>query len=135
MNLKTVISILVSSHPDKIYTIEYKDKSDILKSIESIYNSLYSTSDSPIVKPEVVYNYLMKNLSNYDTEYWTKEEILDGKVKFNETIKNYNDPSIFYMLESLDNIEDCNWITLTKDDIFNLFDLETFRSNQLNKLV
>jgi hypothetical protein len=134
MKLKTLINILTSSGRLKIY---WKDRDELLSQIIHRHSSFEDSTD-PMNNPEVITD-LIINMSDkiqiYQKQELPEEELLKRAPK--------DDLELIDTLKKI--IEDRNivenkrdgsfFIELNRDELYEIFSLESLRQRQLNKII
>ena len=132
--------------------IEFGSDDELFNSLSNIYESLSDEHDK-ICPVQEAFNYVKDNISTFKNGVITEEEILKRLDENNAillkavdsiTIDVLNElPSGFDINELLGIFEyekirkngELTWIELTKDDIFNIFNLQFSRDRKVDKII
>lgn len=139
MKLQTLISILTSSGPLKIY---WRDREELLSQItyrHSSFQDSTETMNNPVVITDLIINMSDK------IQIYQKQEIHEVEIlkRANDLPSSKDDVKLIDTLKQIienKNIEENKkdgsfFIELNKDDLYELFSLEIFRKRQLDKLI
>ena len=138
MKLKTLINILINSaYKTERVKIYWKDRDELLSNIIDRHSSFEDSTD-PMNNPEVITD-LIINMSDkiqiYQKQELPEEELLKRAPK--------DDLELIDTLKKI--IEDRNivenkrdgsfFIELNRDELYEIFSLESLRQRQLNKII
>jgi hypothetical protein len=139
VKLQTLISILTSSGPLKIY---WRDREELLSQItyrHSSFQDSTETMNNPVVITDLIINMSDK------IQIYQKQEIHEVEIlkRANDLPSSKDDVKLIDTLKQIienKNIEENKkdgsfFIELNKDDLYELFSLEIFRKRQLDKLI
>lgn len=137
MDLKTQINILTSSSKEGVYNLIWKDEMDLLKQIENISQSFQNSSES-ISNSNTILSLIINEYKDrigtyggmgFDIDSFSNKHIQDSEVSDN----------VMKGIESILKAEDSkkgNYIlTLTSDEIYQLFSLQEVRKSKLDQLL
>jgi hypothetical protein len=137
MDLKTQINILTSSSKEGVYNLIWKDEMDLLKQIENISQSFQNSSES-ISNSNTILTLIINEYKDrigtyggmkFDIDSFNNKLIQDSEVSDN----------VMKGIESILKAEDSkkgNYIlTLTSDEIYQLFSLQEVRKSKLDQVL
>jgi hypothetical protein len=138
MKLKTLINILINSaYKTERVKIYWKDREELLSKIIDRHSSFEDSTD-PMNNPEVITD-LIINMSDkiqiYQKQELPEEELLKRAPKDNleliDTLKK-----IIEDRNIVENKRDGSFfIELNRDELYEIFSLESLRQRQLNKII
>jgi hypothetical protein len=138
MKLKTLINILINSaYKTERVKIYWKDRDELLSQIIDRHSSFEDSTD-PMNNPEVITD-LIINMSDkiqiYQKQELPEEELLKRAPKDNleliDTLKK-----IIEDRNIVENKRDGSFfIELNRDELYEIFSLESLRQRQLNKII
>jgi hypothetical protein len=136
MDLKTQINILTSTSKEGVYNLIWKDEMDLLKQIENISQSFQNSSEEITNSNTIIFliiNEYKDRIGTYggmefDTDSFNKH-IQDSEVSDN-VMKAINS-----ILKSEDSKKGNHILTLTSDEIYQLFSLQEVRNSKLDQIL
>lgn len=127
MKLKTLISIV---SPSTRIEFTFSDKNELDKTISDILDS-FSGCDEPLTPKHIILEYLF-SISG------PNQELIDKIVDIENRIKTLSDIETITIFEQIlkyqKNRSDLISVSLTPEEMYNLFSLSEFRKLQMEKL-
>jgi len=131
MKLQTLINIATSANSKKIYTLTYKDKEHLIKLVGDILVS-FEDSDEPLSPVESVVEKIFRK-SGHNTP---SREVIEETEK---SLQNTTDSTRRDIFEKIilrqKSLLDHLYVELTKDEMYEIFSLSSWRESQLNKII
>jgi len=128
MKLKTLINIAI---PNKVYTLTYKDKEELTKLVTSILVS-FEDSDEPL---STVENIVEKIFRKSGPNTYSQKVIEETEKALQNSTPNIKMCIFEKIILRHKSMADHLHVELTKDEMYEIFSLRSWRESQLNKII
>lgn len=132
MNLKTRINILTSRSEEGVYNLIWKDESDLSKQIEIIVDSFSQSTESVTPINTIVWciqNNFKDRIKIYDGMAIDLESF--AKIKLDLEVSTF----VKNLIKDEDSKKGNFALSLSEEEMYNLFSLSKFRESKLNQII